>query len=208
MEYETLKWLHILSSTLLFGTGLGSAFFKWSADRSGNLEAIGHTNGIVVIADWVFTTPTVIIQPITGFLLINSLGFSITEPWMLITYALYVIAAGCWLPVVWLQMRMRDISLDAIQNKTQLDDNYHRYARLWFWLGVPAFICMLIIYFLMVFKPVINFKESGVINNRQPVIKQTLGSSWDEMADIVKQHYDITPGEASSMVIKGVMNEV
>ncbi len=156
MDYETLKWLHILSSTLLFGTGLGSAFYKWCADRSGNLEAIAHTNSIVVIADWVFTTPTVIIQPLTGLLLINTLGYSYTESWLVITYALYIIAGSCWLTVVWLQIRMRDISLQSVQNSIQLDDIYHRYTRLWFWLGVPAFISIVVIYFLMVFKPVIN----------------------------------------------------
>lgn len=156
MDYETLKWLHILSSTLLFGTGLGSAFYKWSADRSGNIEVIVHTNRIVVLADWIFTTPTVIIQPLTGFLLISAIGFTLTEPWLLVTYVLYVIAGGCWLVVVWLQIRMRNISLHAIQNDVRLDDIYHRYTRLWFWLGVPAFISIVVIYFLMVFKPVIN----------------------------------------------------
>ena len=156
MDYETLKWLHILSSTLLFGTGLGSAFYKWSADRSGNIEVIVHTNRIVVLADWIFTTPTVIIQPLTGFLLISAIGFTLTEPWLLVTYVLYVIAGGCWLVVVWLQIRMRNISLHAIQNDVRLDDIYHHYTRLWFWLGVPAFISIVVIYFLMVFKPVIN----------------------------------------------------
>jgi len=157
MNYETLKWMHILSATLLFGTGLGSAFYKWCADRSGNVQVIAHTNRIVVIADWLFTTPTVIIQPLTGLLLINTLGFSYTEPWLLMTYTLYIIAGCCWLTVVWLQIHMRDISKQAVHNNTQLDTTYHRYARLWFWLGVPAFISIIVIYFLMVFKPVISF---------------------------------------------------
>ena len=156
MDYEILKWLHILSSTLLFGTGLGSAFYKWCADRSGNLQAISHTNRIVVIADWIFTTPTVIIQPVTGLLLVNTMGISLTESWLLVTYVLYLIAGGCWLPVVWLQIRMRDLSLQAIQHNIHLDDTYHHQARLWFWLGMPAFAAMVIIYFLMVFKPTIG----------------------------------------------------
>lgn len=156
MDYETLKWLHILSSTLLFGTGLGSAFYKWCADRSGNLQAISHTNRIVVIADWIFTTPTVIIQPLTGLLLVNTMGISPTEPWLLVTYILYAIAGGCWLFVVWLQIRMRDLSLQAVQDNIQLDDRYQRKARLWFWLGMPAFASMVTIYFLMVFKPTIS----------------------------------------------------
>lgn len=153
MDYELAKWLHILSSTLLFGTGLGSAFYKWCADRSGNLQAIVHTNKIVVIADWAFTTPTVIIQPLTGVWLTYILGVPLNEPWLLVTFVLYIIAGGCWLPVVWLQIRMRDLARSSINNHTELTRLYWRYARMWFWLGVPAFTSMIIIYFLMVFKP-------------------------------------------------------
>ena len=153
MDYETLKWLHILSSTLLFGTGLGSAFYKWCADRSNNLEAIAHTNRIVVIADWAFTTPTVIIQPITGILLITTIGFSYYEPWLIISYILYAIAGACWLPVVWLQIQMRDMAAQAIKEERVLDVHYQRYAKIWSWLGIPAFSAMIAVYFLMVFKP-------------------------------------------------------
>ena len=156
MDYSTLKLIHILSATLLFGTGLGSAFYKWMADRSGNLPAIAHTNGIVVIADWLFTTPTVIIQPLTGIWLLNLMGIPLTQPWVIAAFILYFIAGACWLPVVWLQIRMRDISRLAVESGTALDDTYYRYARIWFWLGVPAFISMVIVYFLMVFKPAIE----------------------------------------------------
>ena len=155
MEYLLLKSIHILSSTLLFGTGLGSAFYKWMADRGGDLHAIAKTNHTVVIADWLFTTPTVIIQPVTGIWLAHILGFPLDTPWIVITIALYVIAGGCWLPVVWLQIRMRDLATAAVTNKQALDERYHYYARMWFWLGVPAFISMVAVYFLMVFKPAI-----------------------------------------------------
>jgi len=153
MDYEILKWLHILSATLLFGTGLGSAYYKWCADRSGIPEAIAHTNRVVVIADWLFTTPTVIVQPLTGILLVKAMGISLTESWLIATYILYAIAGGCWLPVVWLQIRMRDISMRAVQNGSEPEVVYYRYATLWFWLGMPAFISMIAILFLMVFKP-------------------------------------------------------
>ena len=155
MDYATLKWLHILSATLLFGTGLGSAFYKWSADRSGNLAAIAHTNRMVVIADWLFTTPTVIIQPLTGYWLIITLGYSLTEPWLVASYVLYTIAGACWLPVVWMQIRMRDLAQQALLSGEPLGEPYHRFRRRWIWLGVPAFSSMLMIYYLMVFKPVI-----------------------------------------------------
>ena len=155
MEYEFIKWVHLLSATLLFGTGLGSAFYKWCADRSGNLQIIAHTNRIVVTADWLFTTPTVIIQPVTGVWLAIIMGFPLTEPWILAAFFFYFLAGACWLPVVWLQIKMRNLSKLALTQQTTINETYHRYARMWFWLGIPAFISMVVVYFLMVFKPVI-----------------------------------------------------
>ncbi len=153
MEYIIAKWLHIISSTFLFGTGVGSAFYKWSADRTGNLPTIAHTNRLVVLADWLFTTPTVIFQPLSGIWLVGILGYSPYEPWLLATYLLYVITGSCWLRVVWLQIRMRDISAEASVTNTELGSSYHQYRRQWLWLGVPAFIAMIMIFFLMVYKP-------------------------------------------------------
>lgn len=156
MDYELIKWIHLLSATVLFGTGLGSAFYKWSADRSGNLQSIAHTNRIVVIADWVFTSPTVIIQPISGVWLAYVMGYSLTDPWIVASFLFYAIAGCCWLPVVWLQIKMRNLSQQAIDNHSELHETYFRYRRLWFWLGLPAFTSMVIIYFLMIAKPVIS----------------------------------------------------
>jgi uncharacterized membrane protein len=153
MEYLILKWLHILSATLLFGTGLGSAFYKFMTDRTGNLQAIAQTNKIVVLADWLFTTPTVILQPITGVWLAIVLGYPWSSSWLLIAIVLYIIAGLCWLPVVYLQIRMRDMALDAIAHQKTLGEQYRRFQRIWFWLGVPAFISLVVVYYLMVFKP-------------------------------------------------------
>ncbi len=153
--YLLIKWLHILSATFLFGTGLGSAFYKWMTDRSRQLPAMAQTNRLVVIADWVFTTPTIVIQPITGIWLLHLLGIPLDQGWVVAAILLYIIAGLCWLPVVWLQIRMRDLSVSALAHQQPLSATYHRYARLWFWLGVPAFFAMVIVYALMVFKPVI-----------------------------------------------------
>ncbi|PCI41947.1 MAG: hypothetical protein COB46_01850 [Rhodospirillaceae bacterium] len=153
MDYFSLKSLHILSSILLFGTGLGSAFYKYFSARIGNLAAIAVTNRLVVAADWVFTAPTVIIQPITGILLLQKMGIAWQTPWVLLSLVLYVLAGSCWLPVVCLQIRMRDLSAQADENNENLSEAYHRYKRIWFWLGVPAFVCMVSIVGLMVFKP-------------------------------------------------------
>jgi uncharacterized membrane protein len=152
MTYTTLKTLHILSMVLLFGTGLGSAFYKWMADRSGNVAHIAITNRHVVLADWVFTTPTVIFQPISGLWMVYLLGMPLSTPWIAISLSLYVLAGACWLPVVWLQMRMQKIASDANASGSALPDVYWRMARCWFWLGVPAFIAMVLVVVLMVFK--------------------------------------------------------
>lgn len=152
MTYLTLKYLHILSMMLLFGTGLGSAFYKWMADRSGNLPHIAVTNRHVVLADWLFTTPTVIFQPISGLWMVHLLGLPLSTPWVAISLGLFVFAGLCWLPVVGLQIRMRNLAEAALMSQTTLPAQYWRYARIWFWLGVPAFTAMLLVVLLMVFK--------------------------------------------------------
>ncbi|MFA7386662.1 MAG: DUF2269 domain-containing protein [Thiohalobacteraceae bacterium] len=153
MEYLTLKWIHILSATLMFGTGLGSAFYKFMADRSGNAEAIAHTNRIVVWADWLFTTPTIILQPITGVMLAFALGYPLNSSWLVMSIMLYIVAGLCWLPVVYLQILMKSLSQSAVTTQSPLSPDYHRLARAWFWLGVPAFTALVVIYYLMIFKP-------------------------------------------------------
>lgn len=152
MSYTALKTLHILSMVLLFGTGLGSAFYKWMADRSGNLAHITVTNRHVVLADWLFTTPTVIFQPLSGLWMVHLLDLPLTTPWIATSLGLYCLAGICWLPVVWLQIRMRNMAADALARQAALPQNYWKMARCWFWLGVPAFCAMVLVVALMVFK--------------------------------------------------------
>ena len=152
MSYLSLKVLHMLSMVLLFGTGLGSAWYKWMADRSGEVKHIAATNRQVVKADWLFTTPTIILQPLTGFAMLVLMDIPVTTPWVMWSLVLYLIAGACWLPVVWLQIKMQQLSEEAWLSNRKLEDNYWRYARLWFWLGVPAFTAMILIVVLMVFK--------------------------------------------------------
>lgn len=154
MSYTAIKALHILSMVLLFGTGLGSAFYKWMADRSGNLAHIAVTNRHVVLADWLFTTPTVIIQPLTGFYMVYLLGLPLTTQWIAMSLALFVLAGICWLPVVVLQIRMQKIAEAALAAGTPLPALYWKMANWWFWLGVPAFSAMVMVVVLMVFKHV------------------------------------------------------
>ncbi len=152
MTYLILKYLHILSMVILFGTGLGTAWYKWMADRSGNVGHIAIMNRHVVLADWLFTTPAIIFQPASGLWMVYLAGLSLATPWIAWSLVLYVLAGACWLPVVWLQMRMRQLATQAASDNTALPALYWRYARIWFWLGVPAFAAMLLVVLLMVFK--------------------------------------------------------
>jgi uncharacterized membrane protein len=153
MEYLTIKWLHILSATLMFGTGFGTAFYMFCANRSGNVQAIAVVTRWVAKADWWFTTPAVIIQPLSGFWMMHLAGFPLTANWVAWSLALYALAGACWLPVVWLQLRMRDMAATAAAGDGALPARYWRFERLWTALGFPAFGAVLVVYWLMVNKP-------------------------------------------------------
>lgn len=155
-DYLILKALHIISSVVLVGTGFGSAFYLFCANRSKNLEAQAVVARFVVLADWIFTTPAVIVQPLTGLVLLSMAGWSIDTPWVMWSIALYLLAGACWLPVVWLQIRMKRMADDALAQGMVLPARYWQYARWWEGLGYPAFIAMLAVYFLMVTKPEIG----------------------------------------------------
>lgn len=151
--YLSVKLAHIVSSTLLLGTGLGSAFYMWRAHRSGDVRHIARITQSVVLADWVFTTPVVVLQPLTGFWMLAKLGYGMDLLWVRWSIGLFVLAGACWLPVVWLQIRARELSNHALQNGSELPPRYYRYMGIWFILGWPAFIAVAAIFFLMVFKP-------------------------------------------------------
>lgn len=150
--YLLLKTVHIVSATVLFGTGLGTAFHMWMSHLSGSLPAIAVAARNTVIADFLFTTPAVVVQPATGVLLAIHAGIPLTEDWLLLSIGLYLVTGACWLPVVWLQVRMHRLAEAALAGGTELPDRYYRYARRWFWLGWPAFSAVLAIFYLMVFK--------------------------------------------------------
>jgi uncharacterized membrane protein len=151
--YAALKFIHIVSATLLFGTGLGTAFFMWMSQRGGNTTVIATAARITVRADWLFTTPAVIIQPLSGIALMQLVGYPLATPWLLAAIALYLLAGACWVPVVVLQLRMRDLSAKAARSGSALPTAYHRCLRWWFALGWPAFAAVLGAFWLMVAKP-------------------------------------------------------
>jgi uncharacterized membrane protein len=153
VEYLVAKWLHVLSSTLLFGTGLGSAYYMYFTSRSRQPAAVALVVREVVWADWIFTTTTIVFQPASGLYLMHLAGWSIATPWIAWTFALYALAGLCWLPVVWLQIRMRRLAECAVAARQPLPDEYFRLLRIWAALGVPAFVALVIVFWLMVAKP-------------------------------------------------------
>jgi uncharacterized membrane protein len=151
--YLLVKWLHILSATILFGTGIGIAFFKWITDRSGDVRAIRISAERTVLADWIFTTPAVIVQPLSGLAMAQLAGYPVMTGWVSYSIFLYAVAGCCWLPVLWLQVRMRTLARCADDAGAPLPPQYWAYAQNWFWLGVPAFLALIVVYWLMVAKP-------------------------------------------------------
>lgn len=151
--YLLLKWLHIVSSVVLVGFGFGSAFYLYFIHRTRNVTAIAEVIELVVRADYWFTLPAVVVQPVTGIAMASIAGYSLLEPWLIATWALFAVAGACWLPVVWLQIRMAAMAREARDNGAELGPQYWRDARLWERLGMVAFPAMLAIYGLMVFKP-------------------------------------------------------
>lgn len=154
MHIDWLETIHVLSATVLFGTGLGIAFFMWRAHRSGDPRIMAGVYRNVVLADFVFTTPAVIVQPATGVWIALEHGMPLTQGWLLASILLYVLAGACWLPVVWLQIRARDLAVAAAETGGALPPRYTKYFRIWFALGWPAFIAVILIFFLMINKPV------------------------------------------------------
>lgn len=154
MEWlHVLRWLHIIGATVLLGTGAGIAFFMVMAHRTGNPALIAHVAGTVVIADWLFTASAALLQPITGYLLAHEIGWPLSEGWIVISLALYVLTGCFWLPVVWIQHQLRDLATKAAASSAPLPARYHELYRIWFACGFPAFVSVLCIIWLMLARP-------------------------------------------------------
>jgi uncharacterized membrane protein len=149
--YLVLKWIHILSSTVLFGTGIGIAFFKWITDRTGDVRAIRIVSERTVLADWVFTTPAVVIQPVTGLAIAQTMGYSLRTSWILGSLLLWS-PERAGFPWSGFSCR-RDLARRADDAGTGLSEQYRRLNVIWFWLGVPAFSALVAVFWLMVAKP-------------------------------------------------------
>ena len=153
MLYFVLKYLHVVGAAVLLGTGAGIAFFMLLAHRTGNAATVAAVARIVVIADFLFTATAVAAQPVTGVALAWEVGYSLWEGWIALSIVLYIVTGIFWLPVVWMQMRMRDLAAAAAHEGRPLPPEYHRLFRLWFAFGFPAFAAVLAIFWLMIVRP-------------------------------------------------------
>lgn len=152
--YLVLKLLHLIGAAVLLGTGAGIAFFLYRAERRESVSAIAATLRTVVVADYLFTATAAVAQPITGLWLVHVVGYPLHQTWIVASLVLYAVVAACWLPVVVIQKRMRDIASAAAQTEAKtLPEDYRRLSRIWFWLGWPAFLSVLAIFWLMVARP-------------------------------------------------------
>jgi uncharacterized membrane protein len=151
--YLLVKTVHVLSSTVLFGTGLGIAFFFLMGLRGGDVAAAYFAAWATAVADMVFTLTAGIVQPLSGFALVHIAGFDPWAPWLVWSYALYMLALTCWLPVVWLQLRTRDMLRAKLAGEAIDEALLRRYFRWWFALGWPAFVGLVAVFWLMVAKP-------------------------------------------------------
>ncbi|WP_417578796.1 DUF2269 family protein [Nitrincola sp.] len=151
-SYLLLKLIHIVSAVVVAGTGTGIAFFMFMANRSSNLPAIAVTARHVVLADWLFTAPAVVLQLVSGVLLMMKLGYSFTSTWFFIVMALFVFIGVCWIPVIFIQYKLKALADSSLKSGV-LDPNFKSMMRWWTALGVPAFIAIVLIFWLMVFKP-------------------------------------------------------
>lgn len=152
MDYLVLKWIHVLSSTILFGAGVGSAFHLFAATLRRQVDGIAMATRNVVLADWLLTTTTAVLQPVSGLALVHMLGLPYSTPWVAWSLALYVVAIACWLPVVVIQIRMRDLVAHAQRAGAPVPAAYDRLFHWWTGLGCVAFLVFLLIFWLMVAK--------------------------------------------------------
>lgn len=150
------KTAHILSAAIIFGTGLGIAFFTWfgyrRAIRSRDIGPLRSVLRLTVIADACLTAPAIAFQAVSGVVLMNHLGWALVSAWSVAVWALFLLAGACWIPVLHIQARLSRDSNQAASTDA-LPASFHTRFRWWFGLGVPAFAAVIVIYWLMVAKP-------------------------------------------------------
>lgn len=155
--YFLLKYVHVIGASVLLGTGAGIAFFMLRAHLAGDVAGIAAVSRIVVVADYLFTATAVVLQPVTGIALASIRGYALTDGWVMLSLLLYAFVGAFWLPVVWMQVRMRNLAQQALADNTPLPRQYHRLFWSWFAFGFPAFGGVLAIFWLMIRRPLLQW---------------------------------------------------
>ena len=151
---EWLMIIHVMSAAVLFGAGLGTAFYMFYVNLQQDIQLIADATKQVVFADWLLTGTAGIVQFFTGIILIYLKGYAFSAFWIVTGMLGYLIAGACWIPVVYLQMRCRDLAFEAIKNNTGLPKKYYQYYKVWWILGIPAFISLLVVFYVMTNRPI------------------------------------------------------
>lgn len=161
MAYLLLKYVHVIGAAVLLGTGAGIAFFMLMAHFTRQAAIVAAVARIVVIADFLFTATAVVLQPVTGLALVWNVGYSLGEGWIVLSIILYLLTGAFWLPVVWMQMRMRTLAEKAVIHGQPLPPAYHKLFWTWFAFGLPAFAAVAGIFWLMIARPSIALPGIG-----------------------------------------------
>jgi len=151
--YFLVKYLHVLGAIVILGTGSGIAFFMLMAHRSGDAAFIARTASVVVLADMMFTLSAVLLQPMTGGILMTMSQTSPAEGWLATSLVLYAVAGLFWVPVIFMQREMRDLARVAAEKNAPLPPRYDVLFNRWFWFGIPGFGSVMTIVYLMIAKP-------------------------------------------------------
>ena len=152
-HYVLIKWLHLVGAAVLLGSGIAIAFHLWITVRGKDAAAIAAAARATVLADFVFTLPAIVLQPLTGAALAWAMGYPLGSPWIVASFALYLVAGACWIPVVFIQLKLRALAEKSALEGSPPGDEFHRLARLWFVLGWPAFLAVGAIFWLMIARP-------------------------------------------------------
>ncbi|HMV41642.1 MAG TPA: DUF2269 domain-containing protein [Leptospiraceae bacterium] len=147
MHYPLIKLIHILSATLMIGTGFGSAFYLYFTYKKGNVGTVRDVLKLVILADTIFTTPSVFLQLITGILLTEMIGLTFSK-WFWEVMGISLIVFVLWVRAAFIQLRLRKI----LEQENEITDKFHREMKIWFYLGIPSFSASMLIYYMMVFK--------------------------------------------------------
>lgn len=152
-EEELVRYIHICGGAILLGAGIAIAFFMVVARRTRDAALIAHVSQSVVAADFLFTATAMVLQPLTGWRLATLVGWPLGEGWLALSIALYVLTGLFWIPVVFIQLRLRDLARRSAAEGTMLPPEFDRLYRIWFACGCPAFAAVLAIFWLMANRP-------------------------------------------------------